>query len=96
METRKADSYVWTKAFCFNIAKLFRHQSQHMMTFLAVEADILLLEPPQDQEYDGVVRRKMLTSKFAKCREVCRDNSGLYDEWGSYSQHQMPNRSNMA
>lgn len=71
-----------------------------MMTFLVVEADILLLEPLNDQEFDGAVRRKMLTSKmflkFAQCGEVCRDNSGLYDGCGSYSLHQMPNRSNMA
>jgi hypothetical protein len=100
METSKADSYVWTAALCFNTAKLFRHQSQQMMTFLIVEADFLLLEPLQDHKFDGVVRWKTLTSKmflkFAQCGEVCRDNSGLHDGWGSYSQHQMPNRSSMA
>ena len=61
-----------------------------MMTFLVVAADILRLKPLQDQEFDAVVRWKMLTSnmllKFAQCGEVCRDNSGLYDGWGSYSQ----------
>jgi hypothetical protein len=71
-----------------------------MTTFLVVEANILLLEPLQDQEFDGVVRWKTLTSKMflksAQCGEDCRDNSGPYDEWGSYSQHQMPKRSNMA
>jgi hypothetical protein len=30
--------------------------SQQMMTFWVVEADILLLEPLQDQEFDGAVR----------------------------------------
>jgi hypothetical protein len=71
-----------------------------MMTFLVVDADILLLEPLQDQEFDGVVRWKTLTSKmflkFAQCGEVCRHNSGMYDRWGKFLQHQMPNRSNMA
>jgi len=65
-----------------------------MMTFLVVEADILLLEPPQDQEFDGDIRWKTLTSKkflkFAQCGQVRRDNSGRYDGRGSYSQHQMP------
>ena len=59
-----------------------------MMTFLVVEADILLLEPPQDQEFDGNVRRKTLTSKMflksAQCGEVCRDNSGRYDGGGIF------------
>jgi hypothetical protein len=71
-----------------------------MMTFLVVESDILLLEPLQDQEFDGVVRWKMLTSKmflkFAHGGELCRDSSGMYDGWGKFFQHQMPNRSNMA
>jgi hypothetical protein len=71
-----------------------------MMTFLVVEADILLLKPLQDQEFDGVVRWEMLTSKMflksTQCGEVCRDNSGMYDGWGKFFQHQMPNRSNMA
>jgi len=70
------------------------------MIFLVVESDILLLEPLQDQEFDGTVRWKTLTSKmflkFAHCGELCRDNSGMYDGWGKFFQHQMPNRSNMA
>jgi hypothetical protein len=57
-----------------------------MMTFLVVEANILLLELFQDQELDGDVRWKTLTSKmflkFAHCGEVCRDNSGWYDGRG--------------
>jgi len=57
------------------------------MTLLVVEADILLLDPLQDQQFDGAVRWEMLIStmflKFAQCGEVCRDNSGLYDGWGN-------------
>jgi hypothetical protein len=70
MEWRQAKQTVTSgqkpKALCFNIAELFSHQSQHM-TFLVVEADILLLQPPQDQEFGCQMENANLKGVFKVC-----------------------------
>lgn len=76
----KQSSYVWTPILCFStdskLVQALVTAYDEIFQGPVAEADILLLKPLLNLRFDGVVRRKLLTSemflKFAKHRKACR------------------------